>query len=152
MQEIKTPFWRSPLHLQGIGRRIVQSSVEVITRLLLRAIKQEGTFPIRDSEPSVEKRTRSKGKSKRSRSPSKDRGRPNCKSSSHTSQSSDSSSDLSYFDPGSLVKNKEGTFKPSKSMERYLQKHFRRCISKEEWDAVIKEHPSQTLTHVLCLK
>ena len=109
-----------------IGRRIVQSSVEVITWLLLRAIKHEDTFPIRDSEPSVESTTRSKGKSRRSGPPSKDRRRPNCKSSSHKSQSSDSSqwsSDLSYFDPGSLVKNKEGTFKPFKSMVRYLRKH-----------------------------
>ena len=87
----------------------------------------------------TEPEARGNGKSKRSRYPSKDRRRPNCKSSSHKSQSS--SSDLSYFDPGSLVKNKEGTFKPSKSMVRYLQRHFRRCLSKEEWDTLIKEHP-----------
>ena len=26
-------------------------------------------------------------------------------------------------------------------MERYLRRHLKRCLSKEEWDALIKEHP-----------
>ena len=63
------------------------------------------------------------------------------KSSSHRSQTSDSSQGPSYFDPASLIKSKEGTFKPPRPMERYLGKHLKRCLSKEEWDALIKEHP-----------
>ena len=50
-------------------------------------------------------------------------------------------SGLSYFDPASLVKAKEGTFKAPKTMQRYLGKHLKRCLSKEEREALFKEHP-----------
>ena len=50
-------------------------------------------------------------------------------------------SGLSYFDPTSLVKHKEGSFTPSRSMKRYLGKHLRRCLQKQEWEALNKEHP-----------
>ena len=40
-----------------------------------------------------------------------------------------------------LVEAKEGTFKVSRSMQRYIDKHLRRCLTKEERDALFKEHP-----------
>ena len=78
---------------------------------------------------------------KGSRIPSKGQVALASKSSSHRSQTSDNSQGPSYFNPASLVKSKEGTFKPPRPMERYLGKHLKRCLSKEEWDALIKEHP-----------
>lgn len=40
-----------------------------------------------------------------------------------------------------LVKAKEGTFRAPKTMERYLGRHLKRCLSKEEREALFKEHP-----------
>ena len=60
---------------------------------------------------------------------------------------SSSESDSEYeghmtpFDPASLVTSREGTFKPPPWMRKYLDKHLRRCMTKEEREAVFKEHP-----------
>ena len=89
-------------------------------------------------------RTQSSKRARTLRGPSEDRRIPVSKSSSHISRGSDQSqgpSGLSYFDPASLVKNREGTFKPPKAMEHYLGKHLRRCLTKEEREALFKEHP-----------
>jgi hypothetical protein len=50
-------------------------------------------------------------------------------------------SGLSCFDPPALVKSSEGTFKAPKIIQEYLDKHFKRCASKEEREALFKEHP-----------
>ena len=50
-------------------------------------------------------------------------------------------SGLSCFDPAALVKSSEGTFKASKIIQKYLDKHFKRCFSKEERETLFKEHP-----------
>ena len=41
--------------------------------------------------------------------------------------------------------SKEGTFRPPESMTRYLKRHLRRCLSKEEREALFKEHPRPDL-------
>ena len=51
------------------------------------------------------------------------------------------SGDILDFDPTELVKNREGTFVIPKSVETYLSKHLRRCLTKEEREALFKEHP-----------
>lgn len=51
------------------------------------------------------------------------------------------SGDFLNFDPTELVKNREGTFVIPKSVESYLSKHLRRCLTKEEREALFKEHP-----------
>ena len=43
------------------------------------------------------------------------------------------------------VKAKDGTFQTPKSMRKYLEKHLRRCVSKEEREALFKEHPKPDL-------
>ena len=57
------------------------------------------------------------------------------------SSSTDSGSDSGQFNPASLVKAKEGTFKPDTKMTRYLDKHLKRCLEKEEREAIFKVHP-----------
>ena len=47
---------------------------------------------------------------------------------------------LENFEPSSLVKAKDGTFQNPKSMRKYLEKHLRRCLSKEKREALFKEH------------
>lgn len=54
-------------------------------------------------------------------------------------------SSLTDFDPADLVKAKEGTFDTPDTMKKYLEKHLRRCLSKEERDALFKEHPKPNL-------
>lgn len=49
------------------------------------------------------------------------------------------------FDPASLVKSKEGTFSAPSIMKKYLNKHMKRCLSKEECEAIFKEHPKPDL-------
>ena len=49
------------------------------------------------------------------------------------------------FNPASLVKSKEGTFPAPPMMKKYLDKHMKRCLSKEERDAMFKEHPKPDL-------
>ena len=51
------------------------------------------------------------------------------------------SGDILDFDPTELVKNREGTFVIPKSVETYLSKHLRQCLTKEEREALFKEHP-----------
>ena len=88
--------------------------------------------------------TQSSKRARTLRPPSEDRRIPVSKSSSHTSRGSDRSqgpSSHSYFKPASLVKGREGTFKPPKAMEHYLGKHLRRCLTKEEREALFREHP-----------
>ena len=52
---------------------------------------------------------------------------------------------LGQFDPASLVKSKEGTFSVPSTMKKYLNKHMKRCLSKEEREAIFKEHPKPDL-------
>ena len=62
-------------------------------------------------------------------------------------RSSDSAEDsLPCFVPAALVSAKEGTFKVPQSMQRYLDKHLKRCLTKEEADALFKEHPRPDLS------
>ena len=51
------------------------------------------------------------------------------------------SGDVLDFDPTELVKNRKGTFVIPKSVETYLSKHLRRCLTREEREALFKEHP-----------
>ena len=41
----------------------------------------------------------------------------------------------------SLVRTREGTFKPPTPMEKYLNKNWKHCLPKEEWETLCKEHP-----------
>lgn len=43
-------------------------------------------------------------------------------------------------DPASLVKNKEETFRAS-GMTKFMRKPYKKRKSKEEWEALFKEHP-----------
>lgn len=43
------------------------------------------------------------------------------------------------------MKAKEGSFKAPKAMKKYLNKHLRRCLSKEEREVLLKEHPQPDL-------
>ena len=52
---------------------------------------------------------------------------------------------LTPFDPGDLVKSKDGTFKVPQCMQQYLNKHMKRCLTKEEREALFKEHPRPDL-------
>lgn len=49
------------------------------------------------------------------------------------------------FDPAELVKRKEGTLPVPKPISSYLSKHVKRCLSKEEREALFKEHPRPDL-------
>ena len=59
---------------------------------------------------------------------------------SSTSSESDQESEVGEeFDPAELVKHKEGTFSVPKPIASYLSKHVKRCLSKEEREALFKE-------------
>ena len=58
-------------------------------------------------------------------------------------------SSLVYFDPASLVSTKEGTFKVPSDIKKYLDKHMKRCLSKEEREALYKEHPRPHLASLV---
>ena len=45
---------------------------------------------------------------------------------------SDSPSGIADFDPASLVQSREGTMKVPGSIQKYLDKHLRHCLTKEE--------------------
>ena len=49
-------------------------------------------------------------------------------------------SGLTCFDPADQVKS-SGTFKAPKVIQEYLDKHFKRCLTKEEWEALFSDHP-----------
>ena len=51
-------------------------------------------------------------------------------------EDSDGGDPLLCFDPATLVEAKEGTFKVSPTMQKYLDKHMKRCLTKEERDAL----------------
>ena len=112
-------------------------------------------FPTRESEGardsiqsgqsrSPRRRRRSSRSERNASSSSEDRQRQSSESGYHKGKGTDRCHDCagpSNFDPESLVKSREGTFKPPNPMERYLKKHLRRCLSKEEREALFKEHP-----------
>ena len=50
-------------------------------------------------------------------------------------------SGLTCFDPASLFKAREGTIKVSPLIKKYLSKYMKRCLSKEEREALFREHP-----------
>ena len=58
---------------------------------------------------------------------------------------SDSSSGTLNFDPSSLVKSKEGTTKVPKTIQKYLDRHLKHCLSKDEREALFREHPRPDL-------
>ena len=76
-----------------------------------------------------------------SRAPEAKRHRGGTPSDSDLSDSESDSDSTTQFDPASLVKAKEGTFRPTSKMTKYLEKHFKRCLTKEEREAIFKEHP-----------
>ena len=45
------------------------------------------------------------------------------------------------FDPSELVKKKEGTFSAPEQIASYLDKRMKRCLTKDEREALIKDHP-----------
>ena len=49
-------------------------------------------------------------------------------------------SGLSYFNPSALAKAREGTFKPSTQMGKYLSKQWKHSIPKEECEAQFNDH------------
>jgi len=49
------------------------------------------------------------------------------------------------FDPASLVRGKDGTFTPKFQIESYSNEHLKRCLTKEERDALFREHPRPNL-------
>ena len=49
------------------------------------------------------------------------------------------------FDPSCLVQAKDGTCKAPDSVRTYLEKHLKRCLSKEEREALYKAHPRPDL-------
>ena len=51
----------------------------------------------------------------------------------------------SCFEPADLVRAKEGTVKVPSSMKDYLDKHLRKCLTKEEREALFKEYPRPDL-------
>ena len=53
---------------------------------------------------------------------------------------------LPCFDPAALVEAKEGTVKVPRAMQRYLEKHMKHCLTKEDRDALFKEHHHPDLT------
>ena len=55
---------------------------------------------------------------------------------------------LSYINPSSLVKAREGMFKPPTHMGKYLNKLFRHCLHKEEHEAIFKQHSRADFTQV----
>ena len=113
------------------------------SRLTLKTMIHGSTSPCGDLDALLPTAVRkmgngTRGKSRISRCSSRSHGASTSKSSSDKGWSSDS---LSYFDPALLVKCKEGTFKPSKTMKHYLAKHLRRRLAREEREALLKEHP-----------
>ena len=49
------------------------------------------------------------------------------------------------FDPAELVKKKEGTFCAPTVIADYLEKRMKRCLTKDEHEALIKDHPKPDL-------
>ena len=88
------------------------------------------------------KRKRSPASQSSSRSDDTDHRSKRKKQESETNSDQD---DQLGFDPASLVKSKEGTFLAPPMMKKYLDKHMKRCLSKEERDAMFKEHPKPDL-------
>ena len=88
---------------------------------------------------------------KRNNEPSSGLGRPQ----KHLRAVTGSKSDLPgppglvYFDSASLVSTKEGTFKAPSDMKKYLEKHMKRCVSKEERNALYKKHPRPDLASLV---
>ena len=55
---------------------------------------------------------------------------------------------LPCFYPATLVEAKEGTVKVPCTMQQYLDKHMKRCLTEEERDALFKEHPPDLVSCV----
>ena len=65
---------------------------------------------------------------------------------------SDSPPGITDFDPASLVQSREGTMKVPRSIQKYLDKHLRHCLTKEERKALLREHPRPDLDTTLAPK
>ena len=89
--------------------------------------------------------TASKGSNSRSQSDDMEHQSKRKRLESETDSDQDDQLGLTQFDPASLVKSKEGTFSAPSMMKKYLDKHMKRCLSKEERDAMFKEHPKPDL-------
>ena len=74
-----------------------------------------------------------------------DEGEPSTSSKRRRTDSEVGIQGLTPFDPGDLVKSKDGTFKVPQCMQQYLDKHMKRCLTKEEREALFKEHPRPDL-------
>ena len=59
---------------------------------------------------------------------------------------------MTPFEPTSLVKNWEGAFEPPSQMAQYIQKHFKRCVTKEEREASPWSHPAISMPGRQCLR
>lgn len=51
------------------------------------------------------------------------------------------SAESGQFNPALLVMAKKGTFKQSTKMTRYLDKNLKRCLEKDEREAIYKVYP-----------
>lgn len=65
---------------------------------------------------------------------------------------SDSAMGIVAFDPASLVRSREGTIKVPKPIQKYLSKHLKQCLTKEQREALFKEHPRPDLEVTLAPK
>ena len=85
--------------------------------------------------------TKGKGKRKTTEDDSDLSSEPESRDSKRRrTDSSEDSFMLENFELSSLVKVKDGTFQTPRFMRKYLEKHLRRCLSKEEREAIFKEH------------
>ena len=65
---------------------------------------------------------------------------------------SDSPLGIADFDPAFLVQSRQGTMKVPRSIQKYLDKHLRHCFTKEEREALFREHPRPDLNATLAPK
>ena len=65
---------------------------------------------------------------------------------------SDSPPGIAGFDPASLVRSREGTMNVRRSIQKYLDKHLRHCLTKEKREALFREHPRPDLDTTLAPK
>ena len=65
---------------------------------------------------------------------------------------SDSPLGIADFNPASLVRSREGTMKMPRLIQKYLDKHLRHYLTKEEQEALFREHPRPDLDTILAPK
>lgn len=65
---------------------------------------------------------------------------------------SDSATNITDFDPASIVQSKDGAIKVPRVIVKYLDRHLKRCLTKEEREALFREHPRPDLDVTLAPK